>query len=762
MMIAVAAGAAGAGADVAGVGPVRLCAPVPAHAVRPTAARNGNARHIRTTEQVGQQAHCHPSSTTLHLDSSSNRGVLRDLRYALRTLTKERGFTFAAILTLALGIGANTAIFGIVNAVLLRPLPYREPDRVVMLWSHWINWTRTWLSAPELVDYHDQIRSLEHVAAFGTTSFNLTGAGEPVRVRAAQVQAEIFAALGVQPIAGRVFTPDEDRPGRENVVMLTEGLWRSQFGSDASIVGRMIQLDATPYRVVGVLPAALRLPTDYASRSVTHVWVPLALVPVDPRQRGNHGLNALARLRPGVSLARAQAEVDTLTRSWQQTYPASYDREFGLTLVPAGVEVLGDIRPALFVLLLAVGAVLLIACANVANLLLARSEARQKELAIRAVLGAGRGRIAGQLLTESMLLSMIGGAAGIAVAYAVTHGLVALDPRHRSGCRHRPAAREHARRLEHRARRRSADRAVESSRGLAGRDTGIFRSARHAAARRAHVHRRGPRRHASGHRHQRDDGATLLARPKSARSAPDDGAERSVDRRRGRRRRRASSRARRTGAGGDVPSPHAVPLRRHDRSRGVDDDVCGAHGCRSARGDELRPRGHRRGRSRPRHLGRRDDESGRGRRDIRSAAEHAAVPAARRSGARARHGRRLRRRRVFGDAEDARDRRPHGDWRAVARRGAHGARRRRAHGGCRRRHRIGDCARRGAADSRSAVRGERHRSAHVRGRRRRTSGPHAAGELRARTPRNARGSDDRSAWGMNNSKSEVGRLKFEG
>ena len=354
--------------------------------------------------------------------------MFRDLRFALRTLTKEPGFTFAAIVTLALGIGANTAIFGIVNAVLLRPLPYSEPDRVVMLWSHWINWTRTWLSAPELVDYQTQLRSLEHVAAFRTTSFNLTGGGEPVRVRAAQVQAEMFAALGAQPIVGRAFTADEDRPGREHVVMLTEGLWRSHFGSDPSIVGRTIQLDAAPYLVVGVLPAALRLPTDYASRSITHVWVPLALGPVDPQERGSHGLNALGRLRPGVSLAQAQAEADTLTRGWPQTYQGFYDREFGISLVPAGVEVFGDIRPALFVLLLAVGAVLLIACANVANLLLARSEARQKELAIRAVLGADRGRIVVQLLTESMLLSTIGGAAGIAVAYGLTHGLVALDP----------------------------------------------------------------------------------------------------------------------------------------------------------------------------------------------------------------------------------------------------------------------------------------------------------------------------------------------
>ena len=353
---------------------------------------------------------------------------VQDLRFALRGLARQPGFTLVALLTLALGIGANTAIFGIVNAVLLRPLPYHEPDRVVLLWSHWINWTKTWVSQGELVDYQEQARSLEHVGAFSSTSFNLTGGGDPLRVLAAQVQPEIFAALGAQPIAGRVFTADEDRPGHEHVVMLTEGLWRSQFGSEPSIVGRAIQLDAESYTVVGVLPAALRLPLDYASRTFTQIWVPLALGPNDQQERGNHGLNAIGRLKAGVGLAQAQAEIDTLTRGFQQRFPQQYDREFGLTLVPAPLEVFGDVRPALLVLLLAVGAVLLIACANVANLLLARSEARQKELAIRVVLGAGRGRIVRQLLTESMVLSAIGGAAGIALAYGLTRGLIALDP----------------------------------------------------------------------------------------------------------------------------------------------------------------------------------------------------------------------------------------------------------------------------------------------------------------------------------------------
>jgi putative ABC transport system permease protein len=354
--------------------------------------------------------------------------LLQDLRFSLRGLLKQPGFTGVALLTLALGIGANSAIFGIVNAVLLRPLPYQNPDRVVLLWSHWTNWSRTWVSQGELVDYQEQARSLEHVGAFSATSFNLTGGGDALRVRAAQVQPEIFAALGAQPIAGRVFTAEEDRPGHEHVVMLTEGLWRSQFGSDPAIVGRTIQLDAEPYTVVGVLPAALRLPLDFASRTFTQIWVPLALGPNDPQQRGNHGLNALGRLRPGIALPQAQAEIDTITRGFLQRYANNYDKEFGLTLVTAPREVFGDVRPALEVLLLAVGAVLLIACANVANLLLARSEARQKELAIRVVLGAGRGRIVRQLLTESMVLSAIGGAAGIALAYALTRLLVALDP----------------------------------------------------------------------------------------------------------------------------------------------------------------------------------------------------------------------------------------------------------------------------------------------------------------------------------------------
>ena len=354
--------------------------------------------------------------------------IAHDIRGAVRSLIKDRAFTVVALLTLALAVGANTAIFTILDGVLLRPLPYRDADRVVMLWSHWTNWTKTWVSQPELADYQTQLQSLENVAGFSYTSFNLTGVGDPVRVRAAQVQAAMFPALGVQPIAGRVFTADEDRSGRERVVLLGEGIWRSQFGGDPFIVGRSIQLDVIPYQVIGILPESLRLPIDYATRSTTALWMPIAFGPSDPTDRGNHGYWALGRLRPGVGLARAQAEVDTLTATWRRTYSSFYDAEFGLTLMPAPDEVFGDVRPALLVLALAVGAVLLIACANVANLMLARSEARQKELAIRVVLGAGRGRIVRHVVTESLVLSSIGGLLGAAVAWGLTRTLVALDP----------------------------------------------------------------------------------------------------------------------------------------------------------------------------------------------------------------------------------------------------------------------------------------------------------------------------------------------
>jgi len=291
--------------------------------------------------------------------------LLRNLRYAARTLRRQPGFTLVAVLTLALGIGANSAIFGIVNGVLLRPLPYADADRVVMLWSHWTNWDRTWVSEPEIADYRSLATNLEHVSGYSTTSFNLTStSGEPVRLRAAQVQASLFAALGVRPLTGRFFDANEDRPGAAHVAVIGEGLWRSYFGSAPGILNRTIQLDATPYLVVGIMPAGVRLPNDFATRATTDLWVPLALGAPDPEDRGNHGLNVLARLRSGVTLQQAQSQIDAITAGFRLNYRGLYDPRFGLTLVPAPVEVFGNVRPALLVLLLAVGAVLLIARAR--------------------------------------------------------------------------------------------------------------------------------------------------------------------------------------------------------------------------------------------------------------------------------------------------------------------------------------------------------------------------------------------------------------
>jgi putative ABC transport system permease protein len=355
--------------------------------------------------------------------------LLHNIRYAARILRKQPSFAVVAVLTLALGIGANSAIFGIVNSVLLRPLPYRDADRVVMLWSHWTNWDKTWVSEPELADYRSLATNLEHVAGFSTTSFNLTStSGEPARVRAAQVEASMFDALGVHPLTGRFFDAKDDRPGAAHVAVIGEGLWRSYFGSEPQILNRTILLDGTPHVVIGVMPAAVRLPNDFAIRSQTDLWVPLALGAPDPKDRGNHGLNALARLRPGATLQQAQSQIDAITAAFQKNYPGQYDPRFGVSLVAAPVEVFGNVRPALLVLLLAVGAVLLIACANVANLLLARSEGRYREIAIRAALGASRGEIVRHLLTESLLLAILGGTVGIVLAYVLMQALVALDP----------------------------------------------------------------------------------------------------------------------------------------------------------------------------------------------------------------------------------------------------------------------------------------------------------------------------------------------
>jgi putative ABC transport system permease protein len=355
--------------------------------------------------------------------------LLQDLRYGARSLARSPAFTAVAVLALALGIGANSAVFSMVDGVLLRPLPYGNADRAVMLWSTWPGYDRTWLSEPEVVDYRSQRQVFDLVAPFSLGNATLTGDGEPERVRAASLSAEVLPALGVSPALGRNFTAAEDLPdslaGR--VALLSHALWQRRYAADPSIVGRSIQVGLRQFTVVGVLPDEFRLPNDFVGEPV-QLYSPIGLDPnPDPDERGNHGLYAVARLAPGVTPARAQTAMSAFVSDMKRRHDA-YGPEFDLKVVSARDQVSGDVRPALLVMLGAVALVLLVACANVANLLLARAEARHRELAIRAALGAGRTRIVRQLLAESLLLASAGAALGLVLAAAGLRALIAFSP----------------------------------------------------------------------------------------------------------------------------------------------------------------------------------------------------------------------------------------------------------------------------------------------------------------------------------------------
>ena len=355
--------------------------------------------------------------------------LLQDLRYGARSLARSPAFTAVAVLALALGIGANSAVFSMVDGVLLRPLPYGNADRAVMLWSTWPGYDRTWLSEPEVVDYRSQRQVFDIVAPFSLGSATLTGDGEPERVRAASLSAEVLPALGVTPTLGRNFTAAEDLPdslaGR--VALLSHTLWQRRYAGDPSIVGRAIQVGLRSFTVVGVLPDEFRLPNDFVGEPV-QLYSPIGLEPnPDPESRGNHGLYAVARLAPGVTPERAQAAMSAFVSDMKRRHDA-YGPEFDLRVVSARDQVSGDVRPALLVMLGAVALVLLVACANVANLLLARAEARHRELAIRSALGAGRTRIVRQLLAESLLLATAGAALGLVLAAAGLRALIAFSP----------------------------------------------------------------------------------------------------------------------------------------------------------------------------------------------------------------------------------------------------------------------------------------------------------------------------------------------
>jgi len=351
----------------------------------------------------------------------SIENFLMDLRYGLRVLRKNPGFTAVAILTLALGIGANTAIFSVVNAVLFRPLPFRDPGRLVAVWhtppqKSFPGVTKFVVSPANYLDWRNQNHAFEQMSAVGFRNFNLTGMGQPESVEGRAVSADFLSALGVQPVLGRGFLEEEDQPGHGNVVVISHEFWQTHFVGGKDVLGKQIKLDDQSYAIVGVAPAKFDFPFQ------AKLWVPLAWTEKERAVRGNHGYIVIARLKPEIDMKKAQSEMDMISARLAQQYPAD-DAGWGAVVRRLNQQMFQQVGPALLVLFGAVGFVLLIACTNVANLTLAKALGRRKEIAVRTALGASRGRIISLVLTETLLISVVGGALALLLAHFVIEAI---------------------------------------------------------------------------------------------------------------------------------------------------------------------------------------------------------------------------------------------------------------------------------------------------------------------------------------------------
>jgi putative ABC transport system permease protein len=421
------------------------------HRVRTLLRPNAHARELReeidlhlTLDAIEQQRESHGSpddatvaahhrfgNVTRYAEETREMSGLgffdmlyQDARFALRTFRQSKGFTTVAVTTIALGIGATAAIFSVVDGVILKPLPYPDADRVVMVWmdNHHLALKEDVHSYPNLMDLKAQNRSLSYLNAYSQAGYNLTGNGDPQRVIAGAMSADVLAALSARPLIGRLFTADNERTGNDGVVVLGEGLWRTNYGGDPAIVGKPIQLSGRARTVVGVLPASFAFPSER-----TQLWVPLVVPEAARTSRTWFSYPALGKLEPGVTLEQARADLGAIAKRLAEQYPSN--RDYGVTVTPLPEQVVGPtLRTTLWVILGAVAAVLLIACANVANLLLSRAAVRQREVTVRMALGASNRRLVRQMLTESILLSAIGGIVGIALAFGALRVLPRFAP----------------------------------------------------------------------------------------------------------------------------------------------------------------------------------------------------------------------------------------------------------------------------------------------------------------------------------------------